>query len=199
MPLIFNSNSLFVWCIDESEEQLLIDARLCDAQLLQLEKLTNPQHRLQWLAARNIAALYLQNAIYYKPNGAPMLSNSPLNISISHTANYVALYAASHQCGVDIELVGRCAARIERKFASADEVEIARNIFPKNPHLLIWCAKETLYKAAGIEGAEFRKDLKITGVNVDEIGGKTLSATAFNQNKTIKFLEIKDLLVTYDY
>jgi len=195
MPLIYNDNSLFLWRIDETEQQLLVGAKLCLEQHEHLAKLTHKTHRLQWLAARNIAAIHLHTSIYYKPTGAPMLTNSSLNVSISHTDNYVALYTASHKCGVDIELLSRNAEKIARRFTSHTEVDIARKLLPENPHLLIWCAKETLYKAAGIDGAEFLKDLIITGSNNDD----TITATAFEEAIPLKFFVLNNLLVTYNY
>lgn len=199
MPLIYNHNSLFIWRINETEEQLLVDARLCEEQYQQLAKITNKMHRLQWLAARNIAAVNLQTTIFYKPSGAPFLTNSPLNVSISHTDNYVALYAVAHECGVDIEMLSRNAQKVARKFTTDAEVEIARGLLPQNPHLLIWCAKETMYKVAGIEEAEFLKDLIITSSIADPINGDTLTATIFGLPKKLKFFVLNNLLVTYDY
>ncbi len=195
MPLIYNDKSLFLWQIDETEEQLFAGAMLSSEQCEHLATLTNKMHRLQWLAARNIAALNLNTTISYKLNGAPLLVDSAMNVSISHTDNYVALYVAPHKCGVDIEVISRNAQKIARKFTTDTEVEIARKLYPENPHLLLWCAKEAMYKSVGIDGAEFLKDLIITGSTNEN----TLLATAFGVPTKLKFFVINDLLITYDY
>ncbi len=62
------------------------------------------------------------------------------HISISHTAQFWAILSSEHSCGLDIELVGRCAGHLVGKFAMVGEVELCVDVFPQNPSLWVWCA-----------------------------------------------------------
>lgn len=114
--------------------------------------------RLQELAQRLFGT-----QIEHKSSGEPYLVGEPIfQISISHTADLLAFsYSHVRRCGVDIELVSRRTEHLSRKFATARELEVATQVFRDNPSLLIWCAKEALYKYMGQEGVDFLKDMEL--------------------------------------
>lgn len=105
-------------------------------------------------------------------DGKPMATS----ISISHTDSYVAIMDCSEPCGVDIELMDRRVEHLSLRFACEGELAVCRTIFPANPALMVWCAKEALYKVLGREGVDFRRDLSL----VSACGGG-LGARAFGQ------------------
>ncbi len=96
-------------------------------------------------------------------NGRPVLRGGAPHISISHTKGYWAIQSSQSQCGLDIELHTRRSEHIAQKFASHQEIELCSKVFPLNPTLLIWCAKEALFKWLIEDGIDFRKDLSIVG------------------------------------
>lgn len=124
------------------------------------------QRRKEWLAARVLAYEKLGGRIGYEPSGRPLLlSSSGLpsdrHISISHTSGWAALMVADRPCGIDIEPAGRSAQRVAGRIASAEEIALATPLFPQNPALLVWCAKEAAYKAIGSTGTDFREHIHV--------------------------------------
>lgn len=85
--------------------------------------------------------------VIHDPDGAPLLVDSPLNISISHSRNFAALAVdADRRIGVDIEEPRlEQLRRVISKFLSPDELpEWGERL------LQAWTCKEAVFKAAGI-------------------------------------------------
>jgi 4'-phosphopantetheinyl transferase len=98
-------------------------------------------------------------------SGKPFVKNKQCEISISHTKKYIA--AAIHDdnpIGIDIEYKGERVLRIQERFMSKCEIETARStnqLTECDYSLLCWCAKEAMYKKAGLHGIDFREDLYV--------------------------------------
>ncbi|NCC98844.1 MAG: 4'-phosphopantetheinyl transferase superfamily protein [Bacteroidia bacterium] len=103
--------------------------------------------------------------IDHLPSGKPFVKNKQCEISISHTKNYIT--AAIHDnnpIGIDIEYKGERVLRIQERFMSESEIDAARstNQFTECDYtLLCWCAKEAMYKKAGLSGIDFKKDFYV--------------------------------------
>ena len=121
------------------------------------------QRRLEWLGARVLVREVLGGEVGYAPDGRPRLVGGtvPCHISISHTRGWVALLTADTPCGIDIELSDRSAERVARRIATSDELTLAAELFPENPALLVWCAKEAAYKAIGRPGLDFLHEIQL--------------------------------------
>lgn len=124
------------------------------------------QRRKEWLAARVLAHEELGGRIGYEPAGRPLLLSpsglpSDRHISISHTSGWAALMVADRPCGIDIEPAGRHAERVAGRISSAEEIALATPLFPQNPALLVWCAKEAAYKAIGGTEMDFREHIRV--------------------------------------
>lgn len=127
-----------------------------------------------------------------RSDGSPYLLDNKRYISISHTKDTVAIMISDSRCGIDIEHKSRDAKRVALKFTSENEVMITSNLCPKNPHLLIWCAKEALYKMCGVAGAEFCTDFEIVASSEDRI-----TCIAFGNKIELRFFESNDFLVVH--
>ena len=97
------------------------------------------------------------------PDGSPSIHDpisEPWNISLSHSLNYVALFASlrDEKIGVDIEEHTDKIVKVASRFASAEELSVFTT-----PALLLrlWTIKEAAYKAAGIEGLSFRESIRV--------------------------------------
>lgn len=126
------------------------------------------------------------------PSGKPTLKNTDLNISISHTANYWAIMDSDTVCGLDIELRTRKSDHLYSRFATEEEMDICRAVFEENPSLLIWCAKEALYKVCSVQGTDFIHDLQITRAT-----DHSLEAIAHSQVIILNWYIENDLLVVH--
>lgn len=120
-------------------------------------------------------------AIAYNVAGAPMLTNYPLHLSVSHCreraadsrkpsdgSGRVAVAISDAPCAVDIEPVSRNFRRAMPRYLSPAEQQLSDNpLFPA----IAWCAKETLFKyAASTTGRslDLLRDLHIDRIQFPE-------------------------------
>ncbi len=127
---------------------------------------------------------------------SPLPEARPRHISVSHTDGWVALLAADRPCGVDIERTGRNVARVSERFATAAELAASLKVLPGNPALAVWCAKEALYKAAGIEGLDFLSDMTLVATSpASPAGSGTMKASVRGTPHTLEWLRHEELLI----
>ena len=115
--------------------------------------------REEFLMWRSIVYRYLPDAeIDYNGVGAPVVSNYPVYLGVSHCPGYVAVCLSDLSCAVDIELLSRNFERAAARFATLEERQLS-----DNPLLLaaLWCAKEALYKYSGRRELDLLRDLRI--------------------------------------
>lgn len=92
--------------------------------------------------------------------GVPCLAGSDVYISISHSRTCAALaVCADAPVGIDVEDWREQLTRVAPRVLSAAELAV----YGASPELLLraWTLKEALYKAAGIPGADFRRDIHL--------------------------------------
>ena len=110
--------------------------------------------------------------IFHNEDGKPILNNG-LTISISHTRGYIAIILSeTKNVGIDIEYVSDRVEKISSRFMREDES--ADDIMSL---LVLWCAKETLYKLFSSEHLDF--------MNIKVNIGETVSATNLLNNITV--------------
>ncbi|MCX4330666.1 MAG: 4'-phosphopantetheinyl transferase superfamily protein [Muribaculaceae bacterium] len=85
--------------------------------------------------------------LLHDPDGAPMLSGSPLHISISHSRDFAAIALhPSLRIGIDIEQPRpEQLRRVTAKFLTEKELPLWNDRL-----LAAWTCKEAVYKAAGV-------------------------------------------------
>lgn len=188
MPLFYRHNASVdnpltyaIWQITETEEELMDDLPY-GGELYALAKLRykSASRRLEWLAVRRLVyELGIDGrTIEYHPSGRPFLSGtgSPY-ISISHTRGYAAI--ALHRefpIGIDIEQKGDKILRVKKRFVS--EEEETGIVFPINDEtysmqealLVMWSAKETMFKLMDLPGIDFVNHLHIHPFSMAEKG-----------------------------
>lgn len=82
-----------------------------------------------------------------KDTGQPYLVNHPLlHISISHRNEYVAVALSEQEVGIDVESFNSNLERAKEYYLNRQERALNLD---KEDLLLIWCAKEALYKQLG--------------------------------------------------
>jgi len=120
------------------------------------------QRKKEWLAIRYIINKILRGhkiwQIKYSDDGRPFFDY--LKVSISHSADYVAVMLSNHEVGVDIQQISDKTLKITRKFLSDTE----SNYFDVNNSTvttLLWSIKETVYKLNNKRGVDFARDILI--------------------------------------
>lgn len=183
-------------------EQMVARAMLSPSERDFFERLKGDARRCEWIAARALAREEFDRNIDHLPSGRPILSPFDADnhhISLSHTDLRVALLASRDGlCGVDIECATRDVDRLVHKFASPAELALASELYSANAPLVVWCAKEVVYKIADVAGLDFRRDMTVTGVDLPR---KTLTAEwrmegALSQGSiTLEFILHDDLMI----
>ena len=140
-----------------------------DSNLINSKK--NKLAKEQFLAVRK--TLKLENPSYkirYDDSGKPSI-NSDLNISISHSNHMAAIvFSGYSRTGIDIEQKDSKILNIQNKFLN--ESEKLKDEYQSDLDYLtkIWTAKESIYKALGIQGVSFSEDITIK--NISNINGE---------------------------
>lgn len=178
-----------VWQITEDEDgllSLLAAIQAEDAYVAVQERLTalhNPSRRCEWLAVRVLIAQCLggDKVVTYDADGRPSLTDHSCVISISHTKGYAVLaWHPTKFVGVDIERRTERVMRVVSKYVNADEsaaLQSSRFCSPDG-ELLLWTAKEALYKAVGIRLLDCQNQLTVS-VPKSSASSDWLKTTAF--------------------
>ena len=155
----------------------------------------------QFLATRKLLAL--ENSDYkitYEINGKPLL-NSNYNISISHSHEIAAIAISDNsKIGLDVQLKEKKIFNIQNKFLNKSEI---LNI-GENPSIdtltMIWTSKESIYKAIGLKGISFSKNIKIDKVTEKDKTGKGYYINGTEKVKfELKFFYLDKYIVCYAY
>ena len=126
----------------------------------------------------------LNYKIRYNKFGKPSI-NSALNISISHSKEIAAIvFSNNKRIGLDIQIKERKILKIQNKFLNKSEI-LNIGVDPNVDILtMIWTSKESIFKAIGLKGISFSKNIIIGKVIEKEKNGV---GYYINGNEKIKF------------
>ena len=134
---------------------MLCRAALSPEQVAAYDAIASASRRRELLTAIVMASSVLGRPLSHYDNGAPLLVGDDRRISISHTADFVAMAVDRKPVGVDIELLSRDVSSVAaRVFAPEERAAV--------DDLTLWCVKEAAYKASGREGIDFRRDVRVS-------------------------------------
>jgi len=170
-----------------------------EKNLLKLKK--NNILREQFLATRKVLAL--ENSDYkitYNNNGKPSL-NSKYNISISHSHEIAAVAISDNsKIGLDVQLNENKIFNIQNKFLSKYEKSNIGDDPTVDILTMVWTSKESIYKAVGLKGISFSKNIKIDKViEKDKIGiGYYINGTE-KVKFDLKFFYVDEYTICFAY
>ena len=173
MPLVYShhinpSTKIGVWHITEPEEHFLSKVPL-------QRDIRHWHKRLQHLAGRillkELFPDFPVNLIMLADTRRPYLEEEPYHFSISHCGNYAAvLVSRDHRVGVDLEQITERIGSIIPKFLSPSEI----SQLPAGSEIewatLCWTVKESIFKWQGGGGVDFKRDINIKKITVDNEG-----------------------------
>ena len=153
----------------------------------------------QFLATRKILAL--ENSDYiitYDLDGKPIL-NSEFNISISHSHEIAALVISNNlKFGIDVQFKESKILNIQNKFLN--EFEKLNIVGDPSIDILtmIWTSKESIYKAIGLKGISFSKNIQIEKFTVkDKIGIGYYINGAEKVKFDLRFFYLDEYIICY--
>ena len=157
--------------------------------------------REQFLATRKV--LTLENSDYkitYNNNGKPSL-NSKYNISISHSHEIAAVAISDNsKIGLDVQLKESKIFNIQNKFLNKYEKSNIGDDPTVDILTMVWTSKESIYKAVGLKGISFSKNIKIDKViEKDKIGiGYYINGTE-KVKFDLKFFYVDEYTICFAY
>ena len=170
-----------------------------DKNLLKLKK--SNLLREQFLATRKILAL--ENSDYkitYDINGKPLL-NSIYNISISHSHEIAAIVISDNSnIGLDVQLKESKIFNIQNKFLNKSEKSNIGDDPTVDILTMVWTSKESIYKAIGLKGISFSKNIEI-----DKVIEKDKTGIGYYINGTekvkfdLQFFYVDEYTICYAY
>ena len=148
----------------------LLERGATQEELQSVEGISSQSRRAERLAWRLLLRSILPTAqIEYLSSGKPEIKNSQYHhISVSHCQDFVAVAIATKPCGIDVERYDRNFERVKSRYMTAEEQSLSAD---KHWAAVVWCAKEAMYKMAGREGVDFKRDMQIISAEPPFVGG----------------------------
>lgn len=153
---------LLLWELTEDLEWLKAQFPLVQTDPT-FHSLRNTKRQKEWLSIKmmlkHIGCTDL--TVSYTNNGQPQIKHAHYqHISISHSNQLAGIFLHPNKpVGLDIESLNRNFSSIEKKYLSPQEIELVQK--HENWHCLFWCAKEAVYKIAGIPGIHFANQITL--------------------------------------
>ena len=191
-----------IWELSESPLELTKYFQFTPLEKSEFKKINAPKRQIEYLATRLLLQKLLgrKTEINYQPDGRPVLQESQLNVSISHSANLVVVLLADTACGVDAELKNRNIDKVAKRFLHPEEmmhIELSGN--RQFLQILYWCAKEAIFKCSCQHGILFDQQIKINPFDIkDEFFFKgTLFSENPIENYSLQFIEFKNNIIVF--
>ena len=196
--IINDHNKIMFWEIilgELNHKELSNDEKI----LLKLKK--SNIFKEQFLATRKI--LDIENPDYkinYNHNGKPSLNNG-CNVSISHSHKITAVAISNnYKIGLDVQLKVNKIFNIQNKFLNKSEKLYIGDNPSVNILTMIWTSKESIYKALGLKGISFSKNIKIDKFLEKYKTGKGIYINGIEKVKfDLKFFNINEYIICYAY
>lgn len=137
------------------------------------EAFRNDRRRREWLTVRLLLAHILGDdvSIEYMESGKPFLRGSKLFVSITHTIGYVGVRLGEQPVALDMEYLSNRVLRLIPRFVSEREMRYVDEHNEVVTALIIWSAKETLFKLFDIPDVLFEKNLSVRSLVVSGCEG----------------------------
>ena len=168
----------------ETENTVAFDEAMQDTKLFiyKYDK-SNASDLYSIKAAKKFCALrfeVLPTGVIRDGRGKPFFKDSPLFLSISHSADYIAVAVSRVEVGVDVQRHRKChEGSISRRFFHFEEaVFISRN---PTAFFDVWAAKESYVKYTGEGIVSGFRNFSVVGAEgiKDSVGGAYLSLLSF--------------------
>lgn len=159
-----NEAEIGVWQITETEEELKELSATPTDEMEEISFIRSESLRKQRLAVRALLNTMFDEKVYlsHHDNGKPYIENNPINISITHTANYVAVILHDDEdVGIDIESLDRDFSAVEKKALSEDEIDDLEDEKRNEQLAIYWCAKEAIFKMLSVYNLDFAEQIEI--------------------------------------
>jgi 4'-phosphopantetheinyl transferase len=177
MPIVKKINTkiglLGIWKLSESVPDLTSEFNFSNKEKEEFSKNKVDKRKVEYLATRLLLRDLLNEKpeIQYHESGKPILLNSKLNISISHSANFLVVLLSKNKIGIDVENTQRNIDKIANRFLHEKELKHLKKL--ENSHsakILYWSAKEAIFKCTNEQNIQFNEQIFIPEFEIKSDG-----------------------------
>jgi phosphopantetheinyl transferase len=165
--------SIGIWELSDSAEALLNCVELTNSDQKKYATFKAERRKKEFLASRILLQKLHSTAceITYNNEGKPFLKDSNKHISISHSADFACVYISDKNNGIDVEQISRNIDRVAQRFLHPQEQAfVAESSKPQEAKILLWAAKEAIFKCTPHQSIEFNEQILIDKFEVNEEG-----------------------------
>jgi 4'-phosphopantetheinyl transferase len=193
---------LGIWELTDSTESLISAFQFSENEETEFKKFKGEKRQKEYLSTRLLLQQLLNSKteIAYQKSGRPQLKNSQQKISISHSAQFVAIFISNDLAGIDVENVNRNIDRVTKRFLHEKELEwIEKSENRQFSKILFWCAKEAVFKCSNQEGVRFDTQIFIPPFPIGKTDFFTGKLTAENgeENYNLWYFYFRNNIVVY--
>ena len=159
-----NEAVIGVWQVTESEDELKALSATPTDEMEEISFIQSESLRKQRLAVRALLNELFEEKVYlsHHDNGKPYIENSAVNISITHTAKYVAVILHDEEdVGIDLESLDRDFSAVEAKALSEEERDDLDDDRKSEQLAIYWCAKEAIFKRVSVYNVDFAEQIEV--------------------------------------
>ncbi len=191
-----------IWKMTESLSELEDIYKVKDHEAETYNSFRNDRRRKEWLTVRVLLRELLGPvpSIDYMESGKPFLRGSKMFISITHTIGYVGVRLGEQPVALDMEYMSNRVLNLIPRFVSPKEMTYITENNKVTTALLVWSAKETLFKRFDISDVLFEEHLCVRSLYVNgNIGVFTgcVSKDDFYAEVKLTFELFPDLVLVY--
>lgn len=184
--------------IGESVELLMQNMSNMTKYENELTLLTHPKRQKEFLTIRVMLNKLIgdQFKLMYDETGKPFVANGAFKVSISHSKNHAALIIhPEKEVGIDIEIPSDRVLKVSKRFLNKEEHDFIGD--NSTAMMIVWSAKEALYKIIGKEAVDFAEQLKINPFTAKENGTLTGIHIPTSKNFKLNYIVKPEYILVY--
>ncbi len=191
-----------LWKLTESTESLISSFQFSENEEAEFKRFKGEKRQKEYLSTRLLLQQMLnaKTEITYQKSGRPRLKGSVQNISISHSADFVAIFISNELVGIDVENANRNIDRVTKRFLNTKELEwIEKSENRQMLKTIFWCAKEAIFKCSNQEGVRFDTQIFIPPfeiVKTDTFKG-TLTSERGEEKYNLCYFHFQSNIIVY--
>jgi 4'-phosphopantetheinyl transferase len=202
MPLLRINNSehatVAVWKTEEDAAFFMQSFSNDVLKEMNLQRFTNESKQIEQLSSRYLLQTVIgsesMQSFRKAENGKPYLETNAQHISISHTKNHSAIIVSkAGACGIDIEAIHPRVKKVAHKFIRADEASLISEANEVERMMLLWSAKETVYKVYANKEVDFKEHILLTDLQF------TSEYTGRLKGKLEKDSELLEMEIAFEF
>lgn len=204
MPQIFStsihpSGNLLLWQVEEESDWFKEQLDLVPSLWEEYDSLVNDSIRYRWLASRFAVQQVSQQSpldVIKDQSGRPYLGVERKPLSLSHCEGYVAAIHADISIGIDVERISSRVQRIKNYFMRDEELDLLGE--ENEALILVWSAKESIYKWLGEKNLGYKSQLCILSIDfVEQVMDIKISTKDYNLIQPVFFRQDSDKVLTW--